>query len=68
MKKICLLLAVLGMFVAFGCGSDGNSDPCVVGWSTPNFSCPSEAPVSCDQAVNCFVTLAECRASGQCTG
>ena len=68
MKKVCSLLALIGMFAAFGCGPDGNSDPCVVGWSNGVFSCSNETPVACDQSAGCFETLAECQASRECTG
>jgi hypothetical protein len=68
MNKVCVFLVIVGMFAALGCGPDSNSDPCVVGWSRGEFSCSNEFPVACDQSEGCFATLAECKASGECTG
>lgn len=44
------------------------ADTCVPNWTDPTgqVSCPPEAPSSCDQSTECFPTLEECRASGQC--
>ena len=68
MKRASHLALLLLVLVASGCGSDVQGDPCEFGWQDANgvTSCPTETPVSCDRATDCFATVALCEDSGQC--
>lgn len=70
MKTFKLLAVLVSILALSSCGDDppSTSDNCVANWTDPNgqLECPDGAPASCDRASQCWPTVAECEASGQC--
>jgi hypothetical protein len=69
-----LVAALVPMLALFGCSSDTappltGTGACDPNWQDPagQVDCPQGAPVSCDAASQCWETVGDCVASGQCT-
>ena len=75
MKMFKLVVAFVPALALFGCSNDssglgsGGSSSCIPNWQDPTgqSSCPEGATVSCNAASQCWPTVAECEAAGQCT-
>lgn len=66
--KLIVALIPIAVIVACSDVQTAPADDCVANWTDPTgqFECPTNATVSCNQATRCWVTLAECQASGEC--
>ena len=67
-KMLGFLLIPLTVIVACSDVGTAPASDCVENWTDPTGQsmCPAGATVSCNQATRCFVTLADCQASGEC--
>ena len=66
-----LIVALIPVVIIVACSDVQDNSPasdCVANWTDPTgqFECPTGATVSCNQATRCWVTLADCEASGEC--
>lgn len=74
-KMFKLVAALLPALALFGCSDDssggltGERSGCITNWQDPTGQsmCPEGTTVSCNQATQCWATVDECEASGQCT-
>ena len=69
MAKMKLVVALVPIVALLSCGDSSSGSDCDPNWMDPNgqVMCEEGFPVSCDQAENCFETVAECERSGQCS-